>query len=141
MTKAGEVPFKGGDENIWVASPDMLKEIAEFAGLGLSQEQIHNYYGISSATWFKALRRQPELVVAVCAGKSGAIVQVTGKLWRLIEKDDRKAICFYLDRQAGWLKPANAVGTAVHPSSDVPEMDTSDPIEAAKMYQKIMIGS
>lgn len=131
----------GGTENMWIATQDMLFQIAEFAGLGLSQEQIHNYYGISSSTWFAALMRQPELVVAVCTGKSSAIAKVSGKLWKLIEEGDRKAICFYLDRQAGWLKTSNVVENKPT-SAPIPFIaeSTNDPIEAAKMYQKIMTG-
>jgi hypothetical protein len=63
---------------------------------------------------------------------------------KLINDDNLGAIIFYLKTQAGWKENKNPVE---NDSDDIKstersyKIDTTDPVEASKIYQSIMTGS
>lgn len=120
------------------------QHIQNMAGLGLTIEQIAHYYGISSVTFHKMKRKDKEIENRIKKGKSAAIVTVSGRLMQLINEGNLTAIIFYLKTQAGWKENKNPVEIdpddikSTHQSYKI---DTTDPVEASKIYQSIMTGS
>jgi hypothetical protein len=123
-------------------TPETLECVEYLSGLGLTQTQIHDFFGIGNNAWYERKKDYPELEIAFARGKAQTIGRVSGKLMEKIESGDLGAIIFYLKTQARWRdggmggsdeggdKPISALTITVN-----------DPVEAAKIYQQIMIGS
>jgi len=119
---------------------EILNEIEELAGNGLTQQQIHNYYGISNGTWYSYVRENPEIAEAIKRGKSKVISEVAGLLVRLALEGNLTAAIFYLKTQAGWRE----VEKMESPKEEKPYEESgkidfgTDPIEAARIYKNLM---
>lgn len=125
-----------------VITPETLKEIERMSGLGLTQNQLASYYGISRVTWHKMKNKDERLNFVVKKGKSKAIEIVAGKLMEKINAGNLSAMIFYLKTQAGWTeKNALVVDNKSKYKKIEYKINTDDPIEASKIYQSIMTGS
>lgn len=121
---------------------ELLIEIEELAGKGLTQKQISAYYGITPVTWHKMKKKHSEIRISYKKGKSKTIAFVTGKLMDKIRKGNSACIMFYLKTQAGWReKSSSGDDNNVKSKKTLLKIETDDPIEAAKIYQQIMTGS
>lgn len=118
-----------------------LDEIAILAGKGLTINQICAYYGITYTTWLKRTYEHPELKLAFKMGKVKMISSVSGELIKRIKGGNVPATIFYLKTQAGWKETSDV---DIDPDDEIAKkdlkIDTNDPIEAAKIYQQIMLG-
>lgn len=123
------------DENI-------LLEIEEMAGNGLTEQQIHRYYGVGHNYWNKLKKQNKQVRRAIWKGKSKTIKFVSGCLMDKIRCGDLVAMMFYLKTQAHWREKTtiNLKGD-VKSKNPVLKIETTDPIEASKIYQRIMTGS
>lgn len=125
--------------------PAMILEVKRLSGLGLTREQIHNYYGMREDAWARRVKEYPELEMAMHQGKAEAIGKVTDKLWAKIEQGNMSAITFYLKTQAHWRERDYNVGYGDGSGGDrkFPPvvLTVHDPVEASKIYQQIMRGS
>ena len=121
---------------------EIIKEVEIMAGNGLTQQQIYRYYGIGHNYWNKLKKENKELRRAFHKGKSKTILAVSGRLMDKIRCNDLGAIIFYLKTQAGWREKTtiNVKGN-VKSNDQVLKIETTDPIEASKIYQRIMTGS
>ena len=121
---------------------EIIKEVEIMAGNGLTQQQIYRYYGIGHNYWNKLKKENKELRRAFHKGKSKTILAVSGRLMDKIMCNDLRAIIFYLKTQAGWREKTtiNVKGN-VKSNDQVLKIETTDPIEASKIYQRIMTGS
>jgi hypothetical protein len=121
---------------------EIIKQVGVMAGNGLTEKQIYRYYGISHGYWDKLKKENKELKRSFLKGKSKTIFAVTGRLMDKIRCNDLSAIIFYLKTQAGWREK-----TTINVKADVKsknqdlKIETSDPIEASKIYQMFMTGS
>ncbi len=125
-------------------TPENLKTIETLAGQGLTQMQIAHFFCIKSSGWYANIGRHPEIAEAVKRGKAKTMAFVTGKLMELVKKGNLKAIMFYLEKQGGgnWAKKSSLEIKEEKPAASVElKLNTKDPVEAAKIYQKIMTGS
>jgi len=135
-------PAKRGPKPLLIVTQQLLDEVEVLSGRGLTQQMIHYYYGVSHSYWYNLVKNHPELAEAVKRGKSRTIAMVAGKLIELVKKGNLSAIIFYLKTQARFAEhqtigisgPGEDGGLDLDESSD-------DPREAAKIYQKIMLGS
>jgi hypothetical protein len=128
-----------------VPTPENLKTIEGLAGQGLTQKQIAHFFCIKSSGWYASVARHPEIAEAVKRGKAKTMAFVTQKLMELVKKGNLKAIMFYLEKQGGgnWAKKSSLeIKEDVKPAAGLElKIHTKDPVEAAKIYQKIMTGS
>ncbi len=124
-----------------VVTPELLQEVERLAGQGLTNEMIHYYYGVGATCWYEYIRLYPELGMAFKRGKPKAVNMVSGKLMEKVQEGNLTAIMFYLKTQARWSETINVKGDpgGVEPIPSVENV--SDPVEAARIYQQIMIGS
>lgn len=133
---------KSGQKPTFVVTQDVLSEVEQLAGQGLTNEMIHNYYGISHDTWYKNIRYHPELGLALKRGKPKTLKLVTGKLMEKVLEGNLTAIIFYLRTQGRWSEHSTvAVKDESPPTQKALTISVSDPVEAARIYQQIMIGS
>lgn len=130
---------KGGAKEFAVTA-GVLEEIRIMAGQGMTVEMISDFFRISHQTFYNHAKKHPELIEAAHYGKALAIRKVSGKLMEKIEKGDTNAITFYLKTQAGFSNKAvlEIKPTAPNNIPDNLKSITSDPVEAAKIYQQIM---
>ena len=117
----------------------MLEEVRRLASLGLTRQQIYHFFYLDEGKWSDMEKRCPMLVKAVHQGKSRQISKVAGKLNEWIEKGNLTAIIFYLKTQAGWREKDRVETT--DPVTPLPAMTltVNDPVEASKIYQKVMM--
>jgi len=84
-----------------VFTEEEVKTVGELAET-MTQKQIADHFGISSATFERILRRQDDVMMAYKKGKSSKIQYVASKLMDKIEDGDLTAIIFFMKTQAGW---------------------------------------
>ena len=134
---------KRGAKLKFIVTPEILEEVRLLAGRGLTQQQIHHYYGIGRTLWYEVCDLHPELRTAVLQGRAKAHSYVFGKLMEKVRAGNLNAIIFYLKTQAGCseLRPRSEDdGETADDKPIIPMLTLSitDPVEAAKIYQRIM---
>ena len=112
------------------------------AGCGMTQEQIQQYYWLTGDQWRRLIKKYADLEKAFFAGKAKTINMVAGKLMTLIQQGDKAAIFFYLKTQGRW-RETDKPGETDSEKPKIPAimLNVSDPLEAAKIYQEIMLRS
>lgn len=133
---------KRGPKHKFAVTEDILKEVKLLAGVGLTQQQIHQYYGLQHTAWHGYTKRHPELYQAIENGKAKNIAFVAGKLMDAIRKGNVSAMIFYLKTQARW-SDHSTLEVKGDDKGPLPALSltVNDPVEASKIYQKIMLGS
>lgn len=80
---------------------DELDQVERLAGL-LNQEQLANYFGMSSNVFTQCLNDDPRLDVAYRTGRAHTISQVAQTLVRKALDGDTQSLIFYLKTQGRW---------------------------------------
>lgn len=125
-------------------TPEFVAEVRRLGGLGLTLTQIHQFFGLTYDVWLGKCKKYPEIEINMLEGKAEKIGIASGKLWEHIEKGNLSAIIFFLKTQARWRETDNITipegegGKGAFPPIT---LTVNDPVEAAKIYQQIMIGS
>jgi len=139
-----EILYKPNKKKIkeFVLDEVTLSEISRLSFLGLVPEQIADYFGLDWYDWFIKSNENPELKQAIKIGKSKGIVNASEKLLNHMESGDLKATTFFLETKGGFNKPDPK---QEQPKDDAKEkanvtINCNDPIEASRIYQKIMQG-
>lgn len=83
------------------------KNIKTWSGIGLTNAQIAGCLSVSLRTFEQELTDNETLREVIHNARSNAVAYVTGKLWGLIEKNDKAAIFFYLKCRGGWRETVN----------------------------------
>ena len=122
-------------------TPEFLAEVEQLAGQGLTNEMIHYYYGVGSVAWYEYIRLYPELGLALKRGKPRTMKLVTGKLMEKVQDGNLTAIMFYLRTQGRWSETNTLAVTGGDTEPRALTISVSDPVEAARIYHQIMIGS
>ncbi len=120
-------------------TPEILKEIEQLSGRGLTKDQIAGYYGFSRSTLRNYENNNPELAMAFDKGKSKGISHVAGRLMHQINEGSTQATIFYLKTQAGWKSTEESEDDQENKTNNL-TINVNDPNEAAKIYQEIMRG-
>jgi hypothetical protein len=118
---------------------EVLKTVEALSSRGLTQKQIGMYFGVCESTIKRRFNDTPGMREHYDQGKAKRIYHVSGKLMERIDAGDISAIIFYLKTQAGW-KDGSERTIESAPNVQL-TMTTTDPNEAAKIYQDIMKGS
>lgn len=125
-------------------TPEVVEHIRKLGGLGLTKSQICNYYGFSLAGWDLKTAQYPEIDIAMKQGRAEKISKASGKLWEAVERGNLSAIIFFLKTQARWSENSpdpDGNGLPEKPAIPSITLTVNDPVEAARIYQQIMIGS
>jgi hypothetical protein len=91
--------------------------------------------------WHRLLKARPELEESIARGKVKLIDEIADILIKKAREGNIQAVIFYLKTQGGWGESGGQLNAT---PIDKPEINytitTTDPIEAARIYQKIMTG-
>ncbi len=139
--KPGRKPT-GRPENL-IPDEKTENDIEQLSARGLTQDQMADYFGVHLSTFEQSLRRNDNLRDAFRRGKSKQIALVSGELIKQIKEGSTAATIFFLKTQAKW-KETSADQKHVIVTKNEEEkvkFKDKDPIEAAKLYQEIMLGS
>lgn len=120
---------------------ELIKDAETLSGRGLTRKQVADYFGISERHLYAKMNEYPDLKLALTKGKAKTISFVAGKLIEQIKMGDVKAMMFYLKTQAGW-RDVSTIVVEHEPETDGDDdlkLNTSDPNEASKIYQQIML--
>ena len=131
---------KPGPKTTIFGTPERLEEIRTLGGKGLNVTQIRSYYDVPASTWADIIEREPEVLEALMVGKNRTLSFVAGKLMELVQKGNLGAIIFYLKTQARWRETDRPwdVNNEDKPQFPAITLTVNDPLEAARIYQKIM---
>lgn len=127
-----------------IVTPKMIEEVKRLSGLGLKRTDIAAYFGIAYSTLKKKATENLDLRIAFRQGKAEQTAEVAGELIQQIRDGNTTATVFYLKTQAGWKEPDNVVNQEEEDEDEKAppenlELNTKDPIEAAKAYQQFML--
>lgn len=144
--KKGKSQNKRGRKKRVEITDEVIKQVEFLSGRGLTEYQIAAYFGISDVTFQTYKNDNPKLMETLRKGKSKTISFVSGQLIEQIRRGSTSATIFYLKCQAGWKDPNAASNKKNDDESDESnepkdlKTGTSDPNEASKIYQQIMLG-
>lgn len=119
----------------------MLAEIENFGRLGVKLTYVIDFFMCNPKTWHANVKKYPVIMERYYKGRSEGIKFVTSKLRELVEKGNVTAIIFWLKCNAGMVEAAKPVEDPndTGKPAPVPKITTTDPIEAARVYQIVMM--
>lgn len=121
-------------------TPEFLNKVQEMGALGMKQKFIADYFCVPYAVWRKRCEKNPDITAAFLQGRSSTVKFVTNKLLELVQKGNVTAIIFWLKANAEMTELVRAAEqNPDKPAEPAPDLTGKDPIEAARIYQQIMI--
>lgn len=123
-------------------TPEVLIEIKTLSGVGYSHQQLWERYDIAKDTWYNRLKNHPEMAHAYAKGKEEKFTLTVSKLWEKVQEGNLTAIIFVLKTQYRW---SEKIGIDINDDRAKENEKATlrgviDPVEASKIYQKIMAG-
>jgi hypothetical protein len=118
----------------------MIEECRTLAGYGLTYQHMADYFDIKFVTFQRMVQREPKLEAAIKNGKARIITEMAGLLVQKAREGNVTAMMFYLKTQARFSEWQENTTTPDTPKTSY-IIKTTDPIEAARIYQQIMTGS
>lgn len=134
------------DPRLIIVTPEMIKEMEVLSGRGLKQKHIAAYFNMSLGTLKNKMRADPAIRKAIRRGKSKMISFVASKLLEQIRDGSTRATIYFLNTQGKWVETVKHEDDEENIDDENKEIEklslnTTDPNEAAKIYQQIMLGS
>lgn len=118
----------------------LIRECEILAGNGLTHEHMCAYFRIKPMTWHRMINESKDLHDAIHGGRARMVNEIAALLVKKAREGNVTAMIFYLKargRFSDWCEPVE--------SDDLPKttytIKTTDPVEAARIYQQIMSGS
>lgn len=97
-----------------------LEKVEEYAGLGLTREEIALSLGISYSTLNRRIKESEDVDAAMKRGRAKANIKVGNSLMKAIEGGNVTAIIFYLKARAGWTEKQQ-IEAEIKSQENVPE--------------------
>lgn len=97
-----------------------LEKVEEYAGLGLTREEIALSLGISYSTLNRRIKESEDVDAAMKRGRAKANIKVGNALMKAIEGGNVTAIIFYLKARAGWTEKQQ-IEAEIKSQENVPE--------------------
>lgn len=98
---------KKGGRKPWIPSTDELKQIEQYAALGLTQEQIARCMGKWPQRFCEKKNSMPEFTEALNNGRARGVANAAAKLLKNINTGKSSDIIFYLKTKGGWKEEIN----------------------------------
>lgn len=121
-------------------TPDVIKEASDFYLHGLTEFQIAAYYGMNGNEWSQLKKAKPELMLAMEHEKTVTIREVANLLLEKARSGNVTAMIFYLKCHGGYKDNGEIVKSFDAKAEINFSLTTNDPVEASRIYQKIMTG-
>lgn len=138
---------KRGPKKKEISASDLVK-IEQWAGRGLTQEQIAALLDMCEATFYKRIEEaggeNSEIVKHIKKGKAKACEDLTNKLYEKAMAGSEASIFFALKCKYGWREKVEHVGSEAEPvhvhhkhsgSVDVKTMNTDELLNEIKSFQ------
>lgn len=124
----------------FTVTEDVLERVYRMAQYGMTIAQMAGCFTIEESSFIKKFKKHPELKRVIDNGRNDAIEFVAGKLFEKIKAGSLPAIKFYLQTRAGFSeKQFIAIGADENSPRPIEmKIDTTDPQEAARLYQKFV---
>jgi hypothetical protein len=123
-------------------TPDTIEEIKALAGHGLSLDDIQDYFGIKKSCWYEKIKQFPEITDIIKQSRAQRGARAARKLWEYIEDGGKlglTALMFYLKTQHRWRENhKDEPEQHQEPQQLNYTLQTTNPTEASRIYQKIM---
>lgn len=97
-----------------------LEKVEEYAGLGLTREEIALSLGISYSTLNRRIKESEDVDAAMKRGRAKANIKVGNALMKAIEGGNVTAIIFYLKARVGWTEKQQ-IEAEIKSQENVPE--------------------
>ena len=97
-----------------------LEKVEEYAGLGLTREEIALSLVVSYSTLNRRIKESEEVDAAMKRGRAKANIKVGNALMKAIEGGNVTAIIFYLKARAGWTEKQQ-IEAEIKSQENVPE--------------------
>lgn len=97
-----------------------LEKVEEYAGLGLTREEIALSLGVSYSILNRRIKESEEVDAAMKRGRAKANIKVGNALMKAIEGGNVTAIIFYLKARAGWTEKQQ-IEAEIKSQENVPE--------------------
>lgn len=118
----------------------LTEEARMLAGYGLSIDQMADYFQINRMTFHRMMGRDKKLATAVTNGKATILAEMAGILVQKAREGNVAALIFYLRTQGKFTEDNSQNMLPETPKTNY-IIKTTDPNEAARIYQQIMTGS
>lgn len=123
-----------------VINVNFFNDVSTFLAHGVNQTSLLNYYGMTGSQWRALIKKFPVLEMAVVRGKVDLTYEISSLLIQKAREGNVSAMIFYLKSQAGFKDSGAQEAAADKPDVNF-TINTIDPMEASRLYQKIMTGS
>lgn len=127
-------------KRILKVTPMLLKIVEEMAHDGMIQKHIYGFLGVSQSTWYEYLAKFPAISDAFFKGKSKGINLATKKMFEKIREGNVDMIKFFLQKRGNFDDTSEFCSSSEEKSKPSINLNVNitDPIEAAKIYQSVM---
>lgn len=120
-----------------------LNMIKLLTSLGMEIKQVREYFGLNSWEWNTLIQTNEEIMEYAMRGKAEGVYYTAVKLSKHIKAGHYDAIKFFLETKGGYNKPDSKtiiLQTKEETAPNLkPQITTSDPNEASRIYQKLMM--
>jgi len=127
----------------FLQAENVLDEICELSRIGFNETQIAKWYGIAPSVFDKLVKRDKKIRHRIERGELEGLKLAMTKLQDQVQSGNSSAIIFYLKVKAKWLNNLENERIQQEKSKKpIPKLTlvTTDPNEAARIYQEIMQG-
>jgi len=124
-------------------TPDVYREISQLGSNDATTDAVRQYYGIGEQQWIDLWKDKPTAILEILErGKQRGVFLAANKLMEHVQEGDLKAIMFYLKTVGKWREMDKQVeDEKARPIFPAITLTVNDPVEAAKIYQKVMMES
>ena len=123
-----------------VVDKTFLDEVEDFGRHAVKPRFVADYYRVCKTTWDTLCKKHPEIMEAYRRGHTRTCKMVLSKLIELVQKGNPTAIIFWTKCNADMSELIRAPEKDPDkPAPPVMSVRGKDPVEAARIYQQIMI--
>lgn len=123
-------------------TPEALEKIEQLSRDGLTQFYVAAHFGLAEKSWYERCASMPEFSQAYWRGKAKGVEDAVNCIKKGVESNNQRSAEFYLRYVAKYTdqgKPQDEDVNQFVPK-ETPDLSTTDPAEAARIYQRIMKG-
>lgn len=119
----------------------LIRECEVLAGNGLTHEHMCYYFKLKPATWHRMINESKELHDAIHGGRARMVNEIAALLVKKAREGNVTAMIFYLKARGRFHDWVPEEGDPERPAKASFTIKTTDPVEAARIYQQVMTGS
>lgn len=123
-------------------TPENLEKIEQLSRDGLTQFYVAAHFGLAERSWYERCAKFPQFSHAYHKGRSNGVEDAVQCIKKGVEKGNQRSAEFYLRYIAKYNDQGRVQDEDVNQfmPKKTPELSTTDPAEAARIYQSIMKG-